>query len=288
MKNILRIVAALFSIIFVSRPVSAQKVPQEKALLWKVSGKDLAKPSYIYGTIHMICKDDFFLSENLKNALKNTEQLVIEADIAAPDMMERMGKAMAIKTPLSQQFSAADYHSVDSILQANFKIPLKAFDNIQPVVLLSLAAQKSFNCEAPASYETSLITMANEQHKKIDFLEGLEEQMEYLVKSYNNDQIIEQLKSIDEDKDMTARMVSRYKQQDINALYNEMVKTGRMDTNAIHWMLEVRNGNWANKMPGMMKNKSSLFAVGTAHLAGELGIIYQLRKKGYTVTPVLN
>jgi uncharacterized protein YbaP (TraB family) len=288
MKNITCIVAALFSLLFVGHSGFAQKLPQEKALLWQISGKELSKPSYIYGTIHMICSEDFFMPDNLKNALRNSDQLVIEANIVAPDLQERAAKMTAISTPLSQQFSAADYHTVDSILQANFKMPLKAFEYIQPVVLLSLAAQKSFNCPNPASYEITLAQMANQQQKKIAWLEELEEQMDYLVKSYNNDQVIAQLKLIDKDKDQTARMVALYKQQDIGALYKEIVSTGHMDANAVHWLLEVRNNNWVNKIPGMMKDNSCVFAVGTAHLFGELGIIYQLRKKGYTVTPVLN
>ena len=38
----------------------------------------------------------------------------------------------------------------------------------------------------------------------------------------------------------------------------------------------------------MMKNKSSVFAVGSAHLGGKIGIIQKLRSKGFKVTPVLN
>lgn len=40
--------------------VSAQK---ENSLLWEVSGNGLSKPSYLFGTIHMICKEDFFMPD---------------------------------------------------------------------------------------------------------------------------------------------------------------------------------------------------------------------------------
>ena len=36
-------------------------------------------------------------------------------------------------------------------------------------------------------------------------------------------------------------------------------------------------------MPGIMKDKSTLFAVGAAHLVGEKGVIELLKKAGYTV-----
>ena len=53
-------------------------------------------------------------------------------------------------------------------------------------------------------------------------------------------------------------------------------------------LLEVRNENWMVKMPDMMKDKSTFFAVGAAHLLGEQGMINLLRKKGYVVKPILN
>ena len=34
-------------------------VPTEKSVFWKISGNGLKKASYLYGTIHLIPKDDF-------------------------------------------------------------------------------------------------------------------------------------------------------------------------------------------------------------------------------------
>jgi uncharacterized protein YbaP (TraB family) len=41
-------------------------------------------------------------------------------------------------------------------------------------------------------------------------------------------------------------------------------------------------------MPEMMQKESVFFAVGAAHLAGELGVINLLKKAGYTVKPIMN
>jgi uncharacterized protein YbaP (TraB family) len=40
-----------------------QIIPSDKALLWKISGNALKKPSYLLGTIHLIPKDKFKLSD---------------------------------------------------------------------------------------------------------------------------------------------------------------------------------------------------------------------------------
>ena len=51
-------------------------------------------------------------------------------------------------------------------------------------------------------------------------------------------------------------------------------------------MLDNRNADWLTKMPGIMNEKPTLFAVGAGHLLGENGALNLLRKAGYTVEPV--
>lgn len=39
---------------------------ENNTLLWKISGNGLDKPSYLFGTIHLICAEDAILSDNMK------------------------------------------------------------------------------------------------------------------------------------------------------------------------------------------------------------------------------
>ena len=47
-----------------------------------------------------------------------------------------------------------------------------------------------------------------------------------------------------------------------------------------------RNANWMSQMPQMLREKSTLFVVGAAHLIGEKGMLQLLRNAGYVVEPV--
>ena len=47
-----------------------------------------------------------------------------------------------------------------------------------------------------------------------------------------------------------------------------------------------RNADWLTKMPAIMKQKATLFAVGALHLVGEKGVLNLLRQAGYTVEGV--
>lgn len=291
MKNIFRNIAAATLVItglFAGKAVAQQPTSQDKSLLWEVSGNGLSKPSYLYGTIHMICENDFKVTEKTKQALSKSAQLVIEANILDPNINTIMAKAMASDVPLSKKLSPADYHDVDSILKSKCGVPLAPFENYQLVATISLLAMKSFPCQELKSYETTFIQTMQADKKHIGYLEGLEEQVGYLLKSYTDKQIVEQVKAFDSSSINMNKLVAAYKAEELSTMYNLMTTPDQMDENAIHWMLELRNKNWVDKMPGMMQQESTFFAVGGAHLAGPIGLIKLLREKGYTVTPILN
>ncbi|MDV7395923.1 hypothetical protein RZS08_31315, partial [Arthrospira platensis SPKY1] len=58
-KILYSLLFALLAIAAWAQPGSAQYAPttEENSLLWEISGKGLAQPSYLFGTIHIIGKD---------------------------------------------------------------------------------------------------------------------------------------------------------------------------------------------------------------------------------------
>ncbi|MER3465206.1 MAG: hypothetical protein C4329_13135 [Chitinophagaceae bacterium] len=55
--------------------------PTPDTLLWRISGKNLSKPSYLFGTIHMLCADDVQLSDSLKKAIAKSDRVYLELDM---------------------------------------------------------------------------------------------------------------------------------------------------------------------------------------------------------------
>ena len=66
----------LTTILFVLLTLSLQA-----QLLYKVEGKNLKEPSYVFGTIHIMPKKDFAISEAIKTAFKSCDKLVMEIDL---------------------------------------------------------------------------------------------------------------------------------------------------------------------------------------------------------------
>lgn len=285
-RNIAGIAFALTSL-FTSH-AQAQQSASEKSLLWEVSGNGLEKPSYIYGTIHMICESDLKITDKVKKAFDQSAQLVLEADIFNPEMGNEVKQEMMSDVPLSKKLAAADYASVDSILQLKCGMPLKVLDNYKLSMVMSLVAIKLFPCAAPESYEATFDKMAKEKNMHKAALEEVIAQLRLLNKAYTDSQIVAQVKSFDSARAGTDTMIALYKAEDINGLFKYMTTPDLMDENTIKWMLVERNNNWAEKMPAMMKKESNFFAVGAAHLPGSIGILALLKAKGYTVKPIMN
>jgi len=73
----------------------AQNSNENNTLLWKISGNGIAKPSYLVGTVHMICKEDAFLSNNLVKAIENADKVYLELDM--DNLFEMIGAMMNMK-----------------------------------------------------------------------------------------------------------------------------------------------------------------------------------------------
>ena len=258
----------------------------ENSLLWEVSGNGLPKLSYLYGTIHMICGNDYFLSEKTKKAFNASESLFLEIDLSDPNELAFMQKAAMGTEPLSKKLTSKQLTDLDIILRENTGMTIQQVDSFSMLTVLSLISMKSFGCENLKFYEMEFIGLAKESKKSIGGLETIEAQIQFLNKAYSDDEMIAMLKETSGEE--TTKMVQNYVKENLPELYKEITTPKLMNENSKKWLLEARNTNWAVKMPNIMKSQSIFFAVGAAHLLGEEGLINLLRKAGYSVKPVLN
>ena len=151
---------------------------------------------------------------------------------------------------------------------------------------MSLIKMKSFGCVDIKNYEMEFIAMAKESNKSVTGFETLQVKMDFLSKVYSDAEMITKLQ--ESNNDIRKKRVQNYIEEDFPELYKQTTAIKVMNEKYRKWLLEVRNENWVVKMPDVMKDKSTFFAVGAAHLLGEQGMINLLRKKGYVVKPILN
>lgn len=279
----------LFCLSCSSAKKSSSADPTENALLWKVSGKNLSAPSYLYGTIHMICKEDFIFSETLQEKINEAQAVYLELDMDDPSLMIKMATMALMKDKsLKQLVSADEYKLLSSFVKDSLGMPMMVADRMKPITLMSLLYMKILPCEQKESYETKFVEKAKAGNKNIEGLESIEDQMNVfnnIPDSVQAKMIMEMVKNMGEQRKQFAEMVDAYKKEDLSGLAKKMSESpewkGFEDV-----LLLNRNKNWINKIESAMKGGTQLFAFGAGHLPGNEGVINLLRQQGYTVSPI--
>ncbi len=285
MKNLFKTLFVLIAFGF-SFTSNAQTSNNKNSVLWEVSGNGLKKPSYLFGTIHMICGKDFVMWPKATEAFAKTSKLALEINMADPNEMATAQQMAMGKEPLSKTLTAKQKTDLEAILEKNGVGTLVQLDSYTLETVMSLLFMKSFGCPDLKFYEMEFISKANESNKPVMGLEKVAEQLEFLNQSFSDDEMIAYLQQID--TNMCTEMVKQYISQDVDGLYQMMIEKDSMSTNTQKILLDNRNAKWVKVMPEMMQKESVFFAFGAAHLAGEKGVINLLKQAGYSLKPIMN
>lgn len=260
------------------------------ALLWEINGNGLQQPSYLFGTIHMICKEDFTFSELAKQKFNTSKQVYLELDLDDPQLQAVMMGQMQLpgKESLKNKLGGKNFNRLDSFLKKEMNMNLAVFDRFKPMMVMSLLAQRLLSCAAIESYEMNFVKMASEQKKELLGLERVEDQVavfDAIPDSLEIRSIMNMVNDFESQKKEFIHMSALYKSQDLESLYQLMAASPEM-MGSQELLLDRRNRNWIPIMESAMKNSSTFFAVGAGHLAGSQGVLELLRKQGYKVKPI--
>jgi uncharacterized protein len=280
------IIALLSALSFVLKA----QVPTEKSMLWEVSGNGLSKPSYLYGTIHVICPEDFKLDSLARESFKNSDQLYLELDMDDPEMSEKMQKTMIGKTHLRNLLDEKNYEKLANFFKDRIGYSIDMLGMIKPFYLLSFTYSPMIGCNQPVSVESGFLKMANEQNKQIFGLETFEDQAKVFDNVSQKDQatmLYDYVQNFDKMQENFQEMLKQYQSQDLVALMHSTSLSGLKNQKFEDSLLNKRNERWAKAIPQIANKKTTFFAFGAAHLGGEIGVIYLLRKAGYKVRAVL-
>ena len=292
MKNLIRTSLSVIATIFIAQGSVAQntkketKSQNEKSLLWEISGKGIEKPSYLYGTVHMICEPDYFMKEKVSKAFEKTSKLALELDLSDPEELSYMQKSTMGNSALTKTLTSSQCKELNEILKKTAGMTLNQVDNYTMATVMSLITVKTFGCANIRSYEMEFIKKAKAENKKIIGLEKLKAQLDFISNAYTDQEMITMLKEMNTEN--TKKMVQYYIQEDISNLYLNVTDKKVMNEKTKSFLLDQRNNNWVTIMPEMMKKESVFFAVGAGHLSGDKGLIKLLIKSGYTVKAILN
>src|SRR5882724_3573339 len=264
-------------------------------LLWKITGNGLKKPSYLFGTMHILCAEDAKLSDSLKAAIHDCEEVYFEIDLDDFAGMINSMKFMRMNDSkkLSDLLSKDDYTKVKSYFEnhGGAVLPFSMLERFKPLLISSLIEENDLDCKTTNGMELVIMKEARADDKKINGLETAEFQAGLFDSiPYENQarDLVNYIDSVDVYKKMTTDLADVYRRQDLGKIEELTVTGDATISNYLDLLLYGRNRRWADTLNSLLHQKSLLIAVGAGHLPGEQGVINLLKKKGYDVLPIRN
>lgn len=266
-------------------------------LLWKVTGNSLSKPSYLFGTHHLVDKNQLKDADKIIALSKQTDAVVGEMDIPDPTtaQMQMMQAGMMVGTTLKEFVSAEDYQLADNEFQQLMGVGMAQLGMMKPMLLETLYQALLFAraygmTQQPEAMDMVLQKVAKENNRKVVGLETLDQQMKILFNSIPVKRQAEILIHDIKDKQHLTKelldLTDAYKAGNL-AKMEEMDKADTsMTPEERKPLIDNRNEAWLKQLPTLMKEQSCFVAVGAMHLMGDAGLVKQLQKAGYTVEAV--
>ncbi|MFD0764250.1 TraB/GumN family protein [Mucilaginibacter lutimaris] len=252
------------------------------SLLWKISGKGLTKPSYIFGTMHVKDKRVFGFSDSVMLAIQSCPAFALEIhpDTVIKQMFEDLGNKDT-KGSLRKLLSNEDYEKFAKRFEAKNGYPPGDIDPIQAESMMQAVKEKPD--DKKAFVDAYLFGVARGMGKNIIGLENTREQIKELGES---DQLKSRLQDIldgdeQEELEQTEEMIRLYSAGNLKEIVDYLGDDHLDDP-----VLIARNNVMVNNILKQIATEPLFSAIGVAHLPGDNGLITLLRNAGYTVTPV--
>ena len=269
-------------ILFICISASAQ----DKTLFWEISGNGLAKKSYLYGTMHVNDKVSYHLSDAFFKNLLSADIIANESD---PETWSDLANITTeINFDANRYFYREFYKN--KAKKNDIKEVFNTKNNFFNSLLSAIGGESSdfqentvldmFIYQTGRKYNKKNVGLEDAQGSIIPILKikeddakPKEENLQLLVKILKNRSFNEVLKQYYREKDIVM----------LDSIYKLMMSKKAHDV-----LITIRNENMTRSIDSLVKQGSLFSAVGAAHLAGEEGIITLLRKKGYSVKPIVD
>lgn len=282
-----------FLLLICSLPLYSQQ-SYSKTLLWRISGHGLRQPSYLFGTMHLNDQRLFTFGDSVYHAIEQSDGLAIEVN---PDEMgayyvNKLFDQVENRKMLQDILKDNDFKKYSAGLAKKFRKPaseVSASDIVKEKnKWMSDYMEKG---EMPTFVDAYLYNIARRQGKWLGGIEDMADQAGLLENMVDKSDI-DYLLAGDSASHETAanqgvnRMIELYTNQDIEGI--EALTNGFSTPDQKDRMLINRNVKMARRIDSLTSLRTMFLAIGAAHLPGDSGVIYLLRKRGFTVEPVIS
>jgi len=280
-----KLISLIFCLLCVATSVFAQSI------LWRVSGKNIQSPSYLYGTIHVQDERVFSFDSTVSNAFKTCDAFAMEVLL---DELNMTGLRQSMMMPkgqiLSEMLSKSDFALLDSLCKAKLGVSAIFMNSMKPFFVGSALQQADLPKGAENALDLYLLKRAREEGKTCYGVEQYMDQIKALDAIGMKDQLAMLTEIIRDSTNQSAKemeeILNAYLNFDLDRMWEMSLDTS-LPKKFSKVLIYDRNVTMAKRFVEIAKKQTLFCAVGCAHLAGDKGVIALLRKKGYTVEPVV-
>jgi len=287
-KNVLLVISLILSI----TALQAQ-------ILWKVTGKGMKHPSYLFGTHHLISIQFLDSVPGLYKAFNESNIVIGEIVMNNIDASSKIQQAAIMPDNIIINDLLNDEQSkiVDTELKSVLKLSLKDLCKMNPSLILTMYEMEIYkkltgftdNNQSDSYFQL----VAAEKDKKIVGLETIDQQIADLFGNgsleHQADVLVETIQHKDKILNDIIQMNKLYKSGKIDELVELSVGkdniTNLTEEDYIK-LINTRNAEWLTKLPALFKESSSFVAVDAIHLGGKNGLVRQLQKEGFKVKAI--
>ena len=278
-----------------------------KPLLWKIEGKGLSKPSYLFGTIHLGSGPLAKLHPAAKAAYEQSDVLYTEIPF---DQKTQLGATRLLlrndQKTLVQSIGEKLKNRLDEELAAiNPQLDSEPFQSLKTWAVAVTLPMLKAQIGGEQAMDGTLWQRAEADEKKTDSIETVESQLGVFDAFNEEEQIImlsETLKMMKEDrlakKDSMQELIDAYVTGDLQSLQktldkslDEMRKGEHKELGERFYkkLLTDRDASMAEVIVKKLANSPGdchFFAAGAAHFTSDSSIRAHLEKAGYKITRI--
>lgn len=282
---------------FLIHAISIQSfAAEEVGMVWSVQGEN--NTVYLAGSIHLLRSSDYPLPQAYDQAFADSDALVLE--ITEEEMSDPQSAMLLLKAAQCEGGKTVyDYlkPATVEVLESRFGEDLGAyamFKGFKPwflVMTITVSELAKIGVSPQDGVETHFTKKAKERNLPVSSLESVQDQLS-IFDGLTDDQqdsflrvTVEELSSMENEFDRMIALWKSGKDAELAAMMNDS-----MDSfpKLKEKLLNQRNANWVSQLKNdfLKREENVMLLVGSAHLAGEDGVISSLKKEQFDVVRV--
>jgi len=270
---------------------------QEKlahSLLWRISTPGIARPSYLYGTVHSRDERAYQFGDSVLPALDRCAVVAGELDLGADQQMA-MAMLTTLRIPdgkkLEDLYKKREWARVEAMMKDRLGPMAPLLYSVKPFFVMALFSEAEMGDDRPMVLDQFLQRRGTSNGQRVIGIETMNEQMAAIDAIPLTEQARMLLDHVDHQgyPGTTDAMLDAYARQDLEALLEVGEDAGGMPEELEKSLLTERNTRMVQRMDSLISaGEPIFFLIGAAHLPTPDGLIAGLRAQGHTVEAVIS